>query len=135
MLPDISPDPPHRDPTHGDVSWFLRRELLTLPLTVAIVAVLLVFGITPATLLFVALLTVVTLGCYGAGAGAEPDRTGYTHSPATLVAGDARRHRPISHISSANRGERRAKTTQPTSSVSTHDARVRTRKPRSLGAL
>lgn len=69
MLPDRSPDPPHRDPTHGDLSWFLRRELLTLPLTVAIVAVLLVFGITPATLLFVALLTVVTLGWVWGGGG------------------------------------------------------------------
>lgn len=58
--------PPH-DP-HGpdaaprDIGWFLRRELLTLPLAAVVVLVLLVFNITPATLLFVALLTVLTFG-------------------------------------------------------------------------
>ena len=53
---------PDLDAAPRDVGWFLRRELLTLPLAAVIVLVLLVFGITPATLLFVALLTVLTLG-------------------------------------------------------------------------
>lgn len=61
--------PPHREhqTEHEQrpqitVAWFLRRELLSIPLFALIVAVLLVFGISPATLLFVFLLAAVTLG-------------------------------------------------------------------------
>lgn len=57
------PGTPHdSDAAPRDVGWFLRRELLTLPLAATVVFVLLVFSVTPATLLFVALLTVLTLG-------------------------------------------------------------------------
>ncbi len=65
-----SPRDPHgTDATPSEVGWFLRRELLTLPLVAVIVLVLLVFSITPATLLFVALLTVLTLGWLWGGRG------------------------------------------------------------------
>jgi len=67
-------DPHRTDPTtehdrHGppDLSWFLRRELLTIPLIIAIVATLLIFGISPATLLFVVLLAIVALGTIWSG--------------------------------------------------------------------
>ncbi len=53
---------PHEHLSHPDLSWFLRRELLTIPLVVIIVGILLVVGISPATLLFVALLTILVLG-------------------------------------------------------------------------
>ena len=52
---------PADPPTH-DVGWFLRRELLTLPLAAGVVYLLILFGITPATLLFVALFVIFTLG-------------------------------------------------------------------------
>lgn len=61
--PPAAPGPRHAsDAGDRDVAWFLRRELLTLPLAAAVVAVLLLFGISPATLLFVALMVVLTLG-------------------------------------------------------------------------
>lgn len=47
---------------HPDIGWFLRRELFSVPLAVAVVATLLLFGISPATLIFVALMTVLALG-------------------------------------------------------------------------
>jgi hypothetical protein len=47
---------------HADLSWFLRRELVTIPLLLVIVGTLLLFGISPATLLFVALLAILVLG-------------------------------------------------------------------------
>jgi hypothetical protein len=58
---------PHADPTedhHPEITlrWFLRRELLSIPLFAVIVGVLLVFGISVATLLFVFLLAAVILG-------------------------------------------------------------------------
>ncbi len=52
----------HEQHPHITVSWFLRRELLSIPLFALIVAVLLIFGISPTTLLFVFLLAAVTLG-------------------------------------------------------------------------
>jgi hypothetical protein len=52
----------HEQHTHADLSWFLRRELITIPLIVVIVGALLIFGISPATLLFVAILAIVVLG-------------------------------------------------------------------------
>ncbi len=52
----------HEPQPHPNLSWFLRRELVTIPLFVVIVGTLLVFGISPATLLFVVLLTIVVLG-------------------------------------------------------------------------
>jgi hypothetical protein len=58
---------PHSDPAHDHhpeitLRWFLRRELLSLPLFAGIVGILLVFGISVATLLFVFLLAAVVLG-------------------------------------------------------------------------
>ncbi len=58
---------PHGDRTddpHPEITlrWFLRRELLSIPLFAVIVGVLLVFGISVATLLFVFLLAAVVLG-------------------------------------------------------------------------
>ena len=47
---------------HPDLAWFLRRDLVTIPLLVVITGTLLVFGISPATLLFVVLLAIVVLG-------------------------------------------------------------------------
>ncbi len=52
----------HDRQTHPDLSWFLRRELVTIPLFIVIVGTLLVFGISPATVLFVVLLAIVVLG-------------------------------------------------------------------------
>jgi hypothetical protein len=51
-----------RHPAHPDLTWFLRRELVAIPLAIVIIGTLLVFGISPATLLFVALLVIVVLG-------------------------------------------------------------------------
>jgi hypothetical protein len=64
VTPRLPTDPPpdHEAPPHPDLSWFLRRELITIPLIIVIVGTLLVFGISPATLLFVMLLTIVVLG-------------------------------------------------------------------------
>jgi hypothetical protein len=64
---------PHADPAgdqHSEITlrWFLRRELLSLPLFAVIVGVLLVFGISAATLLFVFLLAAVILGLIWSGA-------------------------------------------------------------------
>jgi hypothetical protein len=60
------PDPAtdHEQPEHPppDLSWFLRRELVTIPLFIVIIGTLLVFGVSPATLLFVVLLAIVVLG-------------------------------------------------------------------------
>lgn len=58
---------PERDSAHPDIRWFLRRELISLPLAVALVATLLIFGISPATLLFVLLLTIIALGWIWSG--------------------------------------------------------------------
>ncbi len=70
MEPRRPTDPPtDREPhAHSDLSWFLRRELLTIPLLVAIVGTLLIFGISPATLLFVVLLAIIVLGFVWSGA-------------------------------------------------------------------
>jgi len=64
------PDPATEHDRHGhpDLSWFLRRELLTIPLIIVIVATLLIFGISPATLLFVVLLAITALGTIWSGA-------------------------------------------------------------------
>jgi hypothetical protein len=58
---------PHADPAddhHPEITlrWFLRRELVSIPLFAVIVGVLLVFGISVATLLFVFLFAAVILG-------------------------------------------------------------------------
>ena len=63
---------PHVDPAedhHPEITlrWFLRRELLSIPLFAVIVGVLLVFGISVATLLFVFLLAAVILGVIWSG--------------------------------------------------------------------
>ncbi|MCA1667499.1 MAG: hypothetical protein LC793_08930 [Thermomicrobia bacterium] len=72
MTPRFPPDPaPDDEPMHPNLSWFLQRELVTIPLIIVIVGTLLVFGISPATLLFVALLTVVVLGYVWSGAGKQ----------------------------------------------------------------
>ena len=64
--PHPSNDPPdytrQEPPPHPDLRWFLRRELVALPLALVLVLTLLVFGISSATLLFVALLAIVVLG-------------------------------------------------------------------------
>ncbi len=62
-----APDSPvdgerYAEQIHPDLSWFLRRELVAIPLAIVIVGTLLLFGISPATLLFLALLTVLVLG-------------------------------------------------------------------------
>jgi hypothetical protein len=62
------PTPDHEPHPHPDLSWFLRRELVTIPLFAVIVGTLLVVGISPATLLFVALLTIIVLGFVWGGA-------------------------------------------------------------------
>lgn len=73
-IPDVTPRQPtdpatdHEPQPHPNLSWFLRRELVTIPLFVVIVGTLLVFGISPATLLFVILLTIVVLGFVWGGA-------------------------------------------------------------------
>lgn len=72
------PSPP--DPTtdldrHTTIAlaWFLRRELVTIPLLIVIVGVLLVFGISPATLLFIVMLAIVVLGFIWSGAAPSQD--------------------------------------------------------------
>lgn len=67
-LPDPATDHEPPDHRHPDLSWFLRRELVTIPLLAAITGTLLVFGISPATLLFVLLLAIVVLGFVWSGA-------------------------------------------------------------------
>lgn len=69
MAPQSPTEPaPDREPhPHPDLSWFLRRELVTIPLFAVIVGTLLIFGISPATLLFVVLLTIVVLGFVWSG--------------------------------------------------------------------
>ena len=62
QLPEPTTDHEHPEPHHPDLSWFLRRELVTIPLLIAITGTLLIFGVSPATLLFVALLAIVVLG-------------------------------------------------------------------------
>jgi hypothetical protein len=59
---DPATDHEQRDTRHPDLSWFLRRELVTIPLLVVITGTLLIFGVSPATLLFVALLAAIVLG-------------------------------------------------------------------------
>lgn len=76
-IPNVIPRQPtdpttdHEPQPHPNLSWFLRRELVTIPLFVVIVGTLLVFGISPATLLFVALLTVIVLGFVWSGTGKQ----------------------------------------------------------------
>lgn len=60
--PDPATDHEQPEPQHPDLSWFLRRELVTIPLLIVIIGTLLIFGVSPATLLFVALLAIVVLG-------------------------------------------------------------------------
>lgn len=69
MTPQRPTDPAtdHEQQPHPNLSWFLRRELVTIPLFVVIVGTLLVFGISPATLLFIVLLTIVVLGFVWSG--------------------------------------------------------------------
>jgi hypothetical protein len=67
------PTSDHDRQTHADLSWFLRRELVTIPLFIVIVGTLLVFGISPATLLFIVLLAIVVLGFVWSGASSESD--------------------------------------------------------------
>ncbi len=70
--------PPHdstREPLHADlpddahpgIAWFLHRELVSVPLALVLVGTLLLFGISPATLLFVALMSVLVLGWVWSG--------------------------------------------------------------------
>lgn len=62
----------HEPQPHPNLFWFLRRELVTIPLFVVIVGTLLIFGISPATFLFVVLLTIVVLGfVWGGAAGSS----------------------------------------------------------------
>ncbi len=63
MIPQRPTDPAtdHDPQKHPNLSWFLQRELVTIPLFVIIVGTLLIFGISPATLLFVVVLTIVVL--------------------------------------------------------------------------
>ncbi|GEM_PF-4677829 len=70
-MPPRQPTDPttdHEPRTHPDLSWFLRRELVAIPLFAVIVGTLLVFGISPATLLFVVLLAIIVLGFVWGGA-------------------------------------------------------------------
>ena len=61
--PEPATDHEHHDRhPHADLSWFLRRELVTIPLLIVIMGALLLFGISPATLLFVVLLATLVLG-------------------------------------------------------------------------
>jgi Flp pilus assembly protein TadB len=66
--PPTDPTTDHDRQTHPDLSWFLRRELVTIPLFIVIVGTLLVFGISPATLLFIVLLAIAVLGFVWSGA-------------------------------------------------------------------
>lgn len=63
MIPHRPTDPAtDRDrQAHPGVFWFLRRELVTIPLFAVIVGTLLIFGISPATLLFIVLLAIIVL--------------------------------------------------------------------------
>jgi hypothetical protein len=67
------PTTDHDRQAHADLSWFLRRELVTIPLFIVIVGTLLVFGISPATLLFIVLLAIVVLGFVWSGASSDSD--------------------------------------------------------------
>ena len=64
----VLPSDPHEqysdshESEHPDIRWFIRRELFSVPLAVAVVATLLLFGISPATLIWVALMVVLALG-------------------------------------------------------------------------
>lgn len=60
---------PAPDDAHSGISWFLHRELVSVPLALVLVGTLLLFGISPATLLFVALMTVLVLGWVWGGRG------------------------------------------------------------------
>jgi hypothetical protein len=60
--PEPATDHEQPDHRHPDLSWFLRRELVTIPLLIVITGTLLIFGVSPATLLFVVLLAAVVLG-------------------------------------------------------------------------
>jgi hypothetical protein len=60
--PEPATDHEQPEPHHPDLSWFLRRELVTIPLLIVITGTLLIVGVSPATLLFVALLAIVVLG-------------------------------------------------------------------------
>jgi len=63
VIPQRPTDPAtdHDQQAHPGISWFLRRELVTIPLFVVIVGMLLIFGISPATLLFIVLLAIIVL--------------------------------------------------------------------------
>jgi hypothetical protein len=61
-------DDPGDHPPEITLRWFLRRELLSIPLFAVIVGILLVFGISVATLLFVFLLAAFILGFIWSGA-------------------------------------------------------------------
>lgn len=66
--PEPATDREQSDHRHPDLSWFLRRELVTIPLLVVVAGTLLVFGVSPATLLFVVLLAIAVLGFVWSGA-------------------------------------------------------------------
>lgn len=72
--PSTDPTTDHNEPTAIGLAWFLRRELVTIPLLIVIVGVLLVFGISPATLLFVVLLAIVVLGFIWSGIAPSQDQ-------------------------------------------------------------
>ncbi|MDQ6907789.1 MAG: hypothetical protein M3176_13260 [Chloroflexota bacterium] len=73
MLPRPPTDPitDHDRQAHPNLSWFLRRELVTIPLFVVVVGTLLIFGISLATLLFVLLLVIIVLSLVWSDASSE----------------------------------------------------------------
>jgi len=68
---DTATDHEQHDQPHPDLSWFLRRELITIPLLIVITGMLLIFGVSPATLLFVVLLAIIVLGFVWGGRSSE----------------------------------------------------------------
>lgn len=73
QFPSTDPTTDPDQHTTASLTWFLRRELVTIPLLIVIVGVLLVFGISPATLLFVVLLAIVVLGFIWGGVAPRQD--------------------------------------------------------------
>lgn len=70
MTPQRTNDPAtdHDRRAHPTLSGFLRRELVTIPLFIVVVGTLLIFGISPATLLFVLLLVIIVMSLVWSGA-------------------------------------------------------------------
>ena len=69
MTPQRTNDPAtdHDRQAHPTLSGFLRRELVTIPLFIVIVGTLLIFGISPATLVFVVLLAIIVMSFVWSG--------------------------------------------------------------------